>query len=679
MPEGLPIDHKAKLDGLITSYAEQVLICTGKDDWPSRIEDDNSGDNLAADLKELFGRGGVYSDPFHNISVLNSSFPSSVPKRAEIQNTSAYLLPSFKYIPFLPRVSFDSVEALAKGYLLPEQLHAMHDGLSPIHRDRLTRKPMYQGLLHGVRDVDDILVLICGHGGRDMRCGVMGSVLRDEFEAQFSREGLDVLQRPVRIDSDESLAIVAGTVQKPALTARLGLISHIGGHKFAGNVIIYLPRLMEKADGERHPLAGHGIWYGRVEPKHVQGIVQETIQRGNSSPSQTTGASPAKPSRRRRLYLLALVALALATLSQRSKSDPRATLNKDLFTPCTVVSNLPLSFNSFLLTIQLPPLATNDAAIAAAWRHGLWSIEVKQPQLQIARHYTPLPSQAAAAAAAAGQLQLYVRQYEGGEVSTYLSRLRAGEQIEIRGPHLGFDLGARLGPQEGVSRKVVFLAGGTGVTPALQAAEYALRRDDRVDVEILWANRSGVDCAGCQRLPGERSGWFSSGKGPVDGRHLKEEPSALVRQIKELQAAYERKGRKLEVKCAVDEEGSVVKARDIMDAVGKLGHFEGPFSPSCHFHSQRQLEYSTEESDVFSSSPNGDEKGNPAPHCICEGEGVKGKNLLIVSGPDGFVSAYVGPKVWADGGERQGPVGGVISALMKRNPEIWKGWLVLKQ
>lgn len=62
LPDGLPIDHQGKLNGLISSYAEQVLICTAKDDWPSRIEDDNSGDNLAADLKELFGRGGVYSD-----------------------------------------------------------------------------------------------------------------------------------------------------------------------------------------------------------------------------------------------------------------------------------------------------------------------------------------------------------------------------------------------------------------------------------------------------------------------------------------------------------------------------------------------------------------------------------------------------------------------------------------
>lgn len=228
------------------------------------------------------GQSLACCQPFHNVSVLNSSFPSSVPNRAEVQSTSAYLLPSFKYVPFLARVSFDSVEALAKGYLLPEQLHSMHDGLSPIHRDRLSRQPVYQRLLHGVRDVEDIFVLICGHGGRDMRCGAMGPALRDEFEAQLPREGVHVLRGPVQAEADESVAAIAGgSVERPALTARVGLISHIGGHKFAGNVIIYLPPSMKGGDGQRHALAGHGVWYGRVEPKHVQGIVQETVMRGN--------------------------------------------------------------------------------------------------------------------------------------------------------------------------------------------------------------------------------------------------------------------------------------------------------------------------------------------------------------------------------------------------------------
>lgn len=224
--------------------------------------------------------------PFHNISTLNASFPPSVPPRAELVNTSAYLLPSFKYVPFLPRISFESVEALAKGFLLPERLHPMHDGLSPIHRDRLTRKPAYQNLLYRVSDVNDILVLICGHGGRDMRCGIMAPVLRDEFEAQLPKEGVEVLRGPVAVPMEQDVEAIAGPTDHEAAatspTARVGLISHIGGHKFAGNVIVYLPPSLRSSDcKEKHPLAGHGIWYGRVEPKHVQGIIQETIRKGN--------------------------------------------------------------------------------------------------------------------------------------------------------------------------------------------------------------------------------------------------------------------------------------------------------------------------------------------------------------------------------------------------------------
>jgi hypothetical protein len=62
MPPGLEIDHSKPLNGTMAPYAEQVLICTGKDDWLSKIEEENSGDNLAADIKELMGRGGIYSD-----------------------------------------------------------------------------------------------------------------------------------------------------------------------------------------------------------------------------------------------------------------------------------------------------------------------------------------------------------------------------------------------------------------------------------------------------------------------------------------------------------------------------------------------------------------------------------------------------------------------------------------
>jgi hypothetical protein len=70
MPDSLAIDHSKPLNGTMAPYAEQVLICTGKDDWSSRIEEENAGDNLAADLKELVGRGGMYSDVFPHPSDL---------------------------------------------------------------------------------------------------------------------------------------------------------------------------------------------------------------------------------------------------------------------------------------------------------------------------------------------------------------------------------------------------------------------------------------------------------------------------------------------------------------------------------------------------------------------------------------------------------------------------------
>lgn len=44
------------------AYSEQVLICTGRDDWESRIEDEEDGKNLAARIKRMMGREGAYFD-----------------------------------------------------------------------------------------------------------------------------------------------------------------------------------------------------------------------------------------------------------------------------------------------------------------------------------------------------------------------------------------------------------------------------------------------------------------------------------------------------------------------------------------------------------------------------------------------------------------------------------------
>ncbi|KPM41264.1 hypothetical protein AK830_g5298 [Neonectria ditissima] len=765
MPDGLPLDREGPMKGAIAGYAEQVLVCTGNTDWPSRIEEESSGDNLAADLKELFGRGGDYSDPFHNISVLNASFPSSIPPRPEVQSTSAYLLPSFKYVPFLPRVSFDSVQALAKGFLLPAKLHAAHDGLSPIHRDRLTRKDAYQGLLLGVQDVHDVLVLICGHGGRDARCGIVAPVLKAEFDEKLRGEGFDVLRGAVQVGLRDAPRI-PGEVGAEKTAARIGTISHIGGHKFAGNVIIYLPPSLKMGD-KAHPLAGHGIWYGRVEPKHVEGIVRETILKGNVVADMFRGGIDAERNMLRmtvtvvhdlisaidlddvmmrpgtRLFAASLGRQTLqrsgdlvclgqprrrvnippgsscevsasrglasrpaSTQHRSSKRRPTLpapiearifppvvllglllvggagyylsaaparpdTLNDRFFVPYTVAAREAISPTSFVITVvphtpnpahpYLVAATDDDAAAAPArWRHALWSVEFKQPEVQISRHYTPLPPRRGEDPAADGALRFYVRAVAAGEMSHYLARRRVGQDVHLRGPHVGFELVERLGGSGG---RVVFLARGTGVVPGMQAAKAVLDADRGARVDLLWAVRGREEVQRAAASP-SASRWFWQEQRPTELGLEIQDPSPVARHLGDMKASY---GDRLRIQVAVDAEGSKFQDKDIKNALAAAPAV-APFQPGCRLHDQAMHIGATE----FSTPE--------APGCLCpSSEGsVPGKNLVIVSGPDGFIEHYAGPKIWQGGFQTQGPVGGVIGALQRQEPQLARDWLLLK-
>jgi hypothetical protein len=206
--------------------------------------------------------------------ITNSSFLDS-------ENGQRVLLfPSFRSI-FLPDTSNSTVEHFTQQFLLPEALHPMHDALSASQKKMLTRVP---GALKSLPEPGDTairkpIILICGHNSRDARCGVMGPLLQSEFVRQLDGLNFQVSTSAVHLNNEHH----GGTW--PAV--QVGQISHIGGHKWAGNVIIYMPRNWEK-DGKTSeeqkanpsPLAGCGIWYGRVEPKHVEGIIKETILGG---------------------------------------------------------------------------------------------------------------------------------------------------------------------------------------------------------------------------------------------------------------------------------------------------------------------------------------------------------------------------------------------------------------
>lgn len=59
----LEIDRTGNLRGAFVPYKEQVLVCSGRDDWTSRIEDEEGVlGGVVGGLKGGFGRGGEFSD-----------------------------------------------------------------------------------------------------------------------------------------------------------------------------------------------------------------------------------------------------------------------------------------------------------------------------------------------------------------------------------------------------------------------------------------------------------------------------------------------------------------------------------------------------------------------------------------------------------------------------------------
>jgi (2Fe-2S) ferredoxin len=244
----LDIDHKRPLSNTIPPYTSHVLVKTGQTDWYSRIEDTpTAAGRFIAQLKHALGPKGAAYDPQHPIMITTSSFPANdTPENpSEINSTGSLLLfPGFRHYRANP---------LSDPTILPKVVEAIRSSL-PNAQVKPDNSLSYTRITIPT-------ILICSHNSRDTRCGTLGPILRAEFVTQLSHLGLATSTEKFLPQADPQ-------------AVNVGCISHIGGHAWAGNVIIYFP------GDVAHGLAGMGVWYGRVEPRHVEGIVRETVLGG---------------------------------------------------------------------------------------------------------------------------------------------------------------------------------------------------------------------------------------------------------------------------------------------------------------------------------------------------------------------------------------------------------------
>ncbi|KAI1876451.1 hypothetical protein JX265_003977 [Neoarthrinium moseri] len=401
----------------------------------------------------------------------------------------------------------------------------------------------------------------------------------------------------------------------------------------------------------------------------LQASYQASFSTTASRPTSTSLAELPRPNRGRGrkplFFSFAAIAIGSASWYGLSESEDDS-LNTTRFTPFNIISKEQVSPTAFILTIRCPGavLPKNASKFKAAWEHGLWSVEMKQPQLQIARHYTPLPP-LNAGEVDAGEVRFLIRKMDGGEMSNYLSRLQVGDQVWLRGPHYGFDIKKRLGD----AQDVVFVAGGTGIAPALQIAHKLLDasstsntlQSGKLSVRILWANRKNVDSLGREQLTGRS-------KEAKRGRAME---SSLTNQVMELQRKH---GDSFTIDYFVDDERFIAQS-DINAALGLQAQKQPVFAradKSCRWHSHERLASVSDEEDRTQTLAS---KCTCRPHKMPE-EPI-GRNLVCVSGPDGFIEAFAGSKRWFGGREIQGPVLGLLGSMKRIDPRM-DDWLVLK-
>ncbi|CAG8609707.1 4722_t:CDS:2 [Paraglomus brasilianum] len=96
----------------------------------------------------------------------------------------------------------------------------------------------------------------------------------------------------------------------------------------------------------------------------------------------------------------------------------------------------------------------------------------------VQRSYTPTSSDDDL-----GHFDLLIKTYHNGIISKYISELKIGDQIDVKGPKGQF----KYAP--GLVRAVGMVAGGTGITPMLQIIRAILKNpDDKTIVSLIFAN-----------------------------------------------------------------------------------------------------------------------------------------------------------------------------------------------
>ncbi|PQE23687.1 hypothetical protein CJF32_00009136 [Rutstroemia sp. NJR-2017a WRK4] len=270
-PKGFKIDEDDKLYGHVKGWSTHILVATGKADWVRDVADEKGSVMEAIDHSAVKPSNGKLMLSASNIPTPSHSADYSQP-------TTVVLLPAFVVIE---NVTPQAVPTLITEFI--DKAPTNTTPLGPISIPKSLPEPLPTGeQLTSRPSPHRALILLCSQKTRDARCGQSAPLLRKEFERHLRPLGLF---RDLDDDRPGGVGIF--------------FISHVGGHKYSANVMIYrrpdafgldeVERAKAEGDlvplkvvppGEEDPGAAQCLWLARVRPEDCEGIVKFTVLQG---------------------------------------------------------------------------------------------------------------------------------------------------------------------------------------------------------------------------------------------------------------------------------------------------------------------------------------------------------------------------------------------------------------
>ncbi|WWD09620.1 hypothetical protein V865_007748 [Kwoniella europaea PYCC6329] len=306
LPKGFDMDWETELQGSSKGgKGRVVVISTGKSDW-ERDHVDEKG-SLAHHLdKAISSAPSIPSPPSsksnksslsyispsafpapsqplsHPISTPPSLYSSSLISQSDDPSDQSVLVfPDWKVVHEIDN-SLNGAKALYKNQLSGELGRAGKKGVD--EDDELARRRSWVLPYRAV-------VLLCSHKRRDKRCHIAAPLLRSALHTVLSKYDIDIDEDGSSLSHLDGppLEEIEGTDQEREEEVgkriegiegvqggeggQVGIfnINHLGGHRYAGVMIILFP-------------SGAYISYGRVTPQEIPRVVEDTILQGKIVP-----------------------------------------------------------------------------------------------------------------------------------------------------------------------------------------------------------------------------------------------------------------------------------------------------------------------------------------------------------------------------------------------------------